>query len=73
MPGIWERLKARRRAAAIRREAQDEELSPEERRLIDEGVEGYQADESAEEHLGGIDPTRLIDDDAPPREDPRGF
>jgi hypothetical protein len=68
MRGIWERLTARRRAAAIRREAQEEQMSPEERRFIDEGVEGNQADEFVEEHLGGIDPNRLLDDDEAPRD-----
>jgi hypothetical protein len=67
MPGIWKRLTARRRAAAIRREAQEEQMSPAERRFIDEGVEGNQADEFVEEHLE-IDPNRLLNDDEAPRD-----
>ena len=68
MPGIWERLRARRRAAVIRREEQEEQMSPEERRFIDEGVEGNQADEFVTEHLGGINPNRLLGDDEPRRD-----
>jgi hypothetical protein len=67
MPGIWERFTARFRAAAIRREAQEEQMSPAERRFIDEGVEGNQADAFVEEHLE-IDPRRLLDDDEAPRD-----
>ena len=44
-------------------------MSPAERRFIDEGVEGNQADEFVAEHLGGIDPNRLVEDDEPPRDD----
>ena len=59
---------ARRRAAAVRREAQEEQMSPAERRFVDERVEEHQADAFVEEHLGGIDPNRLVEDDEPPRD-----
>jgi hypothetical protein len=34
-----------------------------------ESVEDLQADESSIEHLGGVNPERLVEDDEPPRED----
>lgn len=68
MPRFWDRLLQRRRDDAIRREAEEEQMSPEERRFIDESPEGREADEFIEEHLGGIDPNRLLEDDRPPRD-----
>ena len=43
-------------------------MSPAERRFVEESVDDRQADEFVGEHLGGVDPNRLLDDDAPPRE-----
>ena len=43
-------------------------MSPDERRFVDEDVTGHQQDEFVEEHLGGIDPNRLVDDARPPRD-----
>ena len=37
-------------------------MSPAERRFVEESVEGRQADEFVEEHFGGVDPSRLLDD-----------
>jgi len=65
--GFWQRLIGRRSQAAARREAEEENMSPGERRSFDEGFEGRQADEFVEEHLGGVDPTRLLEDDEPRR------
>jgi len=42
-------------------------MSPSERSFFAEGVEDRQADEFVEEHLGGIDPNRLLGDDEPRR------
>ena len=57
----------RERAEAIQREAEREKMTPAERRFTGESVENHQADEFVDEHLGGIDPERLLDDEEPPR------
>jgi hypothetical protein len=68
MPGFWDRLMGRRRDAATRREAEKEQMSKGERRVVERSVDDLQADEFVEEHLGGIDPSRLLGDDEPPRD-----
>lgn len=65
--GFWNRLLKRRSEEAARREAEEEKMSPSERRFFDEGFEDRQADEFVQEHLGGANPDRLIDGDEPPR------
>ena len=57
----------REREAAIKHETEREQMSPDERRLEEESVEDIQADAFVGEHLGGINPERLIEDDEPPR------
>ena len=57
----------RERDAAIKRETELEKMSPAERRFEEESVEDIQADAFVGEHLGGINPDRLLDDDEPPR------
>ena len=42
-------------------------MSPAERRLAEESIDDFQADEFVSEHLGGIDPERLSGEDEPPR------
>ena len=46
------------------KERADEELhmSPSERRFAEESIEGHQADEFVQGHLGGEDPERLLGD-----------
>jgi hypothetical protein len=64
---LVDRLRGKRSAAAVEREAEAEQMSPAERRIVGESVEDRQADLAAEEHLGGFEPDRLLDDeDAPP-------
>ena len=41
-------------------------MNPAERRFAEESVEDRRSDSAAEEHLGGIDPGRLVGDDDPP-------
>jgi hypothetical protein len=53
--------------AAVEREAEREHMSPAERRFEEESVDDIQADAFVSEHLGGINPERLIEDDEPPR------
>jgi hypothetical protein len=65
--GLWSRLMGRSRDAAVAREAEEEHMSRAERRFVDESVEDHQADEFVGEHLGGIRPERLLDEDEPPR------
>jgi hypothetical protein len=48
--------------AVLGREVEESQMSPSERRFVDESVEDHQADEGAAEHLGGIDPNRLLDE-----------
>lgn len=53
-----------RRDDAAREHAEERETeSAAERRVGDEGVDGIAADENVEEHLGGVDPERLVDDE----------
>lgn len=54
--------------AAIKRETEREQMSPDEQRFEEESVEDIQADAFVGEHLGGINPDRLLDDDEPPRD-----
>jgi hypothetical protein len=62
MAGFLSRLLKRRRDASAERAQEEAQMSPAERRFVDENVEGHQADELVEEHLGGIDPNRLLGD-----------
>jgi hypothetical protein len=64
---LWNRIMGRGRETAIEREIEREQESPAERRFAAKSYEDYQADESAEEHLGGFNPDRLTEDDEPPR------
>jgi hypothetical protein len=63
---LWNRLVGRETAAADRREAELEHMSPEEQKFERESIDDYQADEVAREHLGVIEPERLLEDDSPP-------
>jgi hypothetical protein len=67
--GALSRWLGRRKEAAARRGQEEAQMSPAERRFVKESVEGHQADEYVEEHLGGIDPSRLLGD---PDERPEG-
>jgi hypothetical protein len=64
---LWNRLMRRESAAGIKRETEREKMSPAEQRFEEESVEDIQADAFVGEHLGGINPDRLLDDDEPPR------
>jgi hypothetical protein len=57
----------RESAAAVEREIEREHMSPTERRFTRESVEDHQAEGFVGEHLGGVDPERLLEDDEPPR------
>jgi len=59
----------RRRQEAIgQRETEEAGMSRAERRFAAESVEDRQADGFVEEHLGGIDPERLLGEDGAPRD-----
>ena len=58
----------RERAEAIKHEAEREQMSPAERHFSEESVEDIAAERFVGEHLGGVDPERLLDDDRPPRD-----
>lgn len=64
---LWNRITGRIRADETERELERERGNPEERRLASEPFEDYQADNSIQEHLGGVRPESLIEDDRPPR------
>ena len=64
---LWNRLVGRRNADAVEREVEMQRLSPAERRFAEENVENRRSDSTAEEHLGGIDPERLLGGSSPPR------
>ena len=64
---IWDWLVGRTRDSAGLREAEREQMSPAERRLSEESIDDFQADEFTGEHLGGIEPGRMLDEDEPPR------
>jgi len=59
------RLMGRNREEAAERETERERGSPAERRHAAESVEDLQADESVAEHLGGVEPERLAEDEPP--------
>lgn len=60
MAGLWARLFGRRNDGAVERAVEEEHMSPEERRFVDESAEDRQADEESKAHLGGIDPDRFL-------------
>jgi hypothetical protein len=62
---LWNRIMGRRREEAVQRETERERGSPSEQRLAGEAFEDYQADESVAEHLGGVEPERLAEDEPP--------
>jgi hypothetical protein len=66
MTDFWKKLMGRRADAAHHRAEEAGVETPAERHVADEGVEGLAADEAVEEHLGGVDPERLVDDEFKP-------
>lgn len=58
----------RSRQAALEREAEEEKMTPEERRFVEGSFQDRTADEFTEEHLGGPNPRPLeADEDEPPQ------
>jgi hypothetical protein len=66
MRSLWKRFVDRGRKEEAEFLADESTMTAGERAIDDEGFEGHQADEFVEEHLGGSDPGRLIEDDRPP-------
>jgi hypothetical protein len=62
---LWNRILGRSRQEALARETERERGSPAEQRLATESIEDLQADEFVGEHLGGVEPPRLAEDDPP--------
>ncbi|HEX4526270.1 MAG TPA: hypothetical protein VH108_05955 [Gaiellaceae bacterium] len=62
---LWSRITGRSREAAVEREIERERGSPADRRLASESVDDFQADEFVAEHLGGVEPERLAEDEPP--------
>jgi hypothetical protein len=66
---MFKRLLSRLRGEGPERRGQREAtMSPGERSYSRERVEEHGVDEFVEEHLGGIEPNRLLDDDRPRRD-----
>jgi len=66
---LWKRLVQRAKDARIEHDDERQHMSRSERRLTGESVDDIQADGFVDEHLGGIDPERLLGDDERRRED----
>lgn len=64
---IWDKIARRSRDAAVEREIERERMSPAERRMTGESVDGLEADEFVGEVLGGTQPGQLRGEDEPPR------
>jgi hypothetical protein len=60
---LWSRITNAFKSSAEKREDELLQMSPAERRYAEEPVEDHAADEFAEEHLGGTDPDRLVEDE----------
>jgi hypothetical protein len=58
---LWARITGGHDRAASERLAEEQQMSPEERRVIEDGVEARD-DEQAQAFLGGSDPDRLIEE-----------
>jgi hypothetical protein len=56
-------LLRRRQTERATEHAEEAGMSPAERRFTRESVEDHQAEEFVKEHLGGVDPERLIEDE----------
>ena len=65
--GLWRRLVGGGSDRAVGRESEREQMSSAERHFTGESVDDVQADEFVGEHLGGIEPDRLLGEDEPPR------
>jgi hypothetical protein len=65
MATLWQRLTARWRKEESNYVANEATLSEGEPRIGHEQLEDYQSGEFVDEHLGGIDPERLLEDDRP--------
>jgi hypothetical protein len=66
MKNLWNKLMGRSTQRAVEREAEEEQMSPAERHLVDEPFEERKTDVFVEEH--GLLGERPIDiDDHPPR------
>jgi hypothetical protein len=59
MSNLWQRLMARMRTAQVRRVEDEEQMSPAERRAVEQPIEDRASDEVAAERLGGFDPSEL--------------
>jgi hypothetical protein len=62
---LWDRIVGRTRHEAVERETQRERGSASDRRMAEESVEDYQADEFVAEHLGGAEPKPIAEDEPP--------
>lgn len=60
---VWKRLLRWRRGELVGERADTAGMSPSERRFTHESVEDHQAEEFVKEHLGGVDPGRLLEDE----------
>jgi hypothetical protein len=70
----WNRMLGDRRETADERVVDRERQTADERAHVSESADELEADEFAAEHLGGVDPDRLLPGGKPPAQDepPRG-
>ena len=64
----WNRLMGGKSATAVEHEVEKEQMTPTERHDVEESVDDKKADAAAGEHLGGIDPERLLGDEEPAKD-----
>ena len=64
----WNRLMGAKSANAVEHEVEKEQMTSTERHDVEESIDDKKADAAAAEHIGGIDPERLLGDEAPPKD-----
>ncbi len=66
---LLNRLRGNARKSALERDAELEQMGPEERKFAEESVRDHESEEFVGSELGGIEPERLLGDGRPPRDD----
>jgi hypothetical protein len=64
----WNRLMGGKSATVVEHEVEKEQMSPVERHDVEESIDDKKADAAVGEHIGGIDPERLLGDEEPPKD-----
>jgi hypothetical protein len=64
----WNRLMGAKSATTVEQEVEKEQMAPAERHDVEQSIDDKKADAAAGEHVGGIDPERLLGDEEPPKD-----